>query len=217
MHELAPDVWHLPLAPRFGVNAYAVGDVVVDAGLKGSAKKVLGQLHGRHIAAHALTHAHPDHAGGSRQVCDTLGVPCWAGVADVPAARAGLSSPPNSFMDPVQARIRWPGVEVARELREGDEVGGFTVLDAPGHTPGHIAFWRAHDRVLICGDVFLNMSLVTTRFGLHEPPAFVTADPTRNRESMRRLAELEPAIAGFGHGPVLTDAAPKLRAFVDGL
>jgi glyoxylase-like metal-dependent hydrolase (beta-lactamase superfamily II) len=215
--EIAPDVWQLPLAPRFAINAYAIGDVVVDAGLKGGAKKVLGQLHGRPIAAHALTHAHPDHAGGSKQVCDTLGVPCWAGLADAPAARAGLSSPPDSFMDPVQARIRWPGVEVARELREGDEVGGFTVLDTPGHTPGHLAFWREPDRVLICGDVFLNMSLFTTRFGLHEPPGFVTADPARNRESMLRLAGLEPAIVGFGHGPALTDAAPKLRAFVDGL
>jgi hypothetical protein len=34
---------------------------------------------------------------------------------------------------------------------------------------------------------------------------------------MRRLAGLEPAIVGFGHGPTLTDAAPKLRAFVEGL
>ncbi|HEV2819268.1 MAG TPA: hypothetical protein VGW11_02055 [Solirubrobacteraceae bacterium] len=42
-------------------------------------------------------------------------------------------------------------------------------------------------------------------------------DPTRNRESMRHLADLEPAIVGFGHGPVLTDAALQLRAFVDGL
>jgi glyoxylase-like metal-dependent hydrolase (beta-lactamase superfamily II) len=217
MYEIAPDVWQLPLAPRFGVNAYAIGDVVVDAGLKNSGKKVLGQLHGRHFAAHALTHAHPDHAGGSKQVCDTLGVPCWASPSDAPAARDGVSSPPNSFLDPVQARIRWPGVEVARELREGDEVGGFTVLDTPGHTPGHIAFWRERDRVLICGDVFFNMNLFTTLPGLHEPLGPLTADPARNRESMRRLADLEPAIVGFGHGPVLTDAAPKLRAFVEGL
>lgn len=217
MQEIAPDVWHLPLAPRLALNAYAVGDVVVDAGTKGSGKKVLGQLHGRHVAAHVLTHAHPDHAGGSRQVCDTLDVPCWAGAADAAATRAGVSSPPNSFLDPVQARMRWPGVEVARELREGDEVGGFTVIDTPGHTPGHIALWREHDRVLICGDVFFNLSLLTMRAGLHEPPGLLTADPQRNRESMRRLAGLEPATVGFGHGPVLTDAAPKLRAFVDGL
>ena len=31
--------------------------------------------------AHALTHAHPDHQGASKQVCDTLGVPFWVGAA----------------------------------------------------------------------------------------------------------------------------------------
>mgnify|MGYP002128813951 CR=1 FL=1 len=36
-------------------------------------------------------------------------------------------------------------------LREGDEVAGFEVLDAPGHSPGHIALWREQDRTLIAG------------------------------------------------------------------
>ena len=31
---------------------------------------------------------------------------------------------------------------------------------------------------------------------------------------MRRLAELEPRVVGFGHGPVVHDAAPKLAAAV---
>jgi hypothetical protein len=31
---------------------------------------------------------------------------------------------------------------------------------------------------------------------------------------MKRLADLEPAIACFGHGPPVTAAAPKLRACV---
>ena len=32
MNQLADDVWQIPLAPRNGVNAYLVGDVLVDAG-----------------------------------------------------------------------------------------------------------------------------------------------------------------------------------------
>ena len=31
-----------------------------------------------------------------------------------------------------------PGHPVDRTLHEGDEVGGFTVLEAPGHSAGHI-------------------------------------------------------------------------------
>lgn len=48
-------------------------------------------------------------------------------------------------------------------------------------------------------------------------PRGVTADPALNRRSMRRIAELEPSIVGFGHGPVVRDAAPKLAAAVAGL
>ena len=112
-----------------------------------------------------------------------------------------------------QAMFGWKPVEVARELREGEELGaGFTVLDTPGHSPGHVSFWRESDKTLICGDVFFNMNLLTTAPGLRQPPGAFTVDPARNRESERRLAGLSPAVAGFGHGPVLsTDTAAKLE------
>jgi glyoxylase-like metal-dependent hydrolase (beta-lactamase superfamily II) len=96
---------------------------------------------------------------------------------------------------------------------EGDEIGhGFTVLDAPGHSPGHVAFWRVADRTLVCGDVWFNLQLPTLRPGLREPPKVLSTDPARNRESARRLAALEPALVLFGHGPPLRDAA-ALKAF----
>ena len=68
--------------------------------------------------------------------------------------------------------------------------------------------------VLLCGDVFNHMNLVTTVVGLRLPPDVLTIDPERNRASARKAAALEPAVVGFGHGPVLRDAAPKLAAFV---
>jgi glyoxylase-like metal-dependent hydrolase (beta-lactamase superfamily II) len=106
------------------------------------------------------------------------------------------------------------GVDVARELREGDEVvAGFTLVELPGNSPGQIGYWRASDRVLLTGDVFTNMTLLTTVVGLHLPPDLVTVDPDRNRESARRVAALEPDIVGFGHGPALRGAAPRLTAF----
>ena len=60
------------------------------------------------------------------------------------------------------------------DLREGDEVAGFKVLDVPGHSAGHVAYWRESDRALICGDVFTNMDTITGIPGLHEPKAFFT-------------------------------------------
>jgi glyoxylase-like metal-dependent hydrolase (beta-lactamase superfamily II) len=38
------------------------------------------------VTAHALTHAHPDHQGASRDVCERLGIPFWCPEADIPPA-----------------------------------------------------------------------------------------------------------------------------------
>ncbi len=215
MKQVADGVFQIALTPRDGVNAWLVGDVLVDAGTKGMGKKVAKALAGRTVTAHAITHAHSDHVGGSAHVCSTLGVPFWCPAGDAAAAREGRWVVPQGRMHPVMSRTNgFPPVDVARELREGDEVAGFRVLDVPGHSPGHVAFFRESDRVLIGGDVFFNISLLTFRPGLREPLALPTVDPARNRDSMRRLADLEPAVACFGHGPPVTDAAPQLRAFV---
>jgi hydroxyacylglutathione hydrolase len=94
---------------------------------------------------------------------------------------------------------------VARRLTEDDEVAGFKVLDVPGHSPGHVAYWRESDRTLICGDVLFNLSLPSLRPGLREPYESFTPDPARNRDSARKLAKLNPSLILFGHGPPLRD------------
>jgi hydroxyacylglutathione hydrolase len=69
---------------------------------------------------------------------------------------------------------------------------------------------------LICGDVFLNLNFYSTVAGLNEPPRLFTVDPARNRESARRLADLEPKLILFGLGEPLCDPA-TLAAFVRSL
>lgn len=218
MNRLAEDVFQIPLMPRNGVNAYLLGDVLVDAGMKGSAKKILAAVGGHAVGAHALTHAHVDHAGGSKRVMDALDIPMWAPAGDADDVESGVATPADNPFKPVARRVGgFDGVPVTRRLREGDEVGpGFTVLDVPGHSPGHIAFWRESDRTLVAGDVFFNMNVFTGRYGLRQPLRLPTVDPARNRASERRLAALEPALVLFGHGPPLRDPA-KLRAFAAAL
>lgn len=79
------------------------------------------------------THHHGDHVGGNlalkrHYACSIIG-------PDADAARI-------------------PGIDVA--LADGDEFAlgetKGTVLDVPGHTRGHIAFWFRDDAVLFCGD-----------------------------------------------------------------
>jgi glyoxylase-like metal-dependent hydrolase (beta-lactamase superfamily II) len=199
MRQLAEDVWVLRGFPPDAINVYLVG---------------------RAVGAHALTHAHPDHQGASHEICETLGIPLWCGAGDVDAMEtAGLirARQPQHPLNTLFNRV-WTGPPhpVARALREGDEVAGFTVLETPGHSAGHVAYWRERDRVLILGDVLTNMDTTTGVPGLHEPKPYFTPDPARNRESARRLAALEPALVCFGHGRPLRDAA-KLAAFVAGL
>ncbi len=215
MHQVAPEVWQVALAPRNGVNAWVVGDVLVDAGTAGMGKKLPQRIAGHAIAAHTITHADPDHVGGSQHVVDALGVPFWAPAGDAPAIEAGRQVPADNALKPVLGAIsRFKTVPIARRLQEGDEVGpGFVVVDTPGHSPGHIAFWRERDRLLVCGDVWFNMLLPRLKPGLREPFGIVTPDPARNREAMRKLVALEPDTACFGHGPVLRNAAGPLRAF----
>ena len=218
MHRVAEDVFHIPLSPRDGVNAYLLGEVVVDAGTKGAGRRLVRALQGHAVGAHALTHAHPDHAGGSKRVVDAFEVPVWVGERDRADVESGRPLIADSWAKPAMTRLaRYPPVAVARSLREGDVVGpGFVVLETPGHSPGHVSYWRESDRTLVCGDVLFNMNIVTTARGLREPPAMFTPDPARNRDSARRLAALEPELVLFGHGPPLRDPS-ILKEFVDAL
>src|ERR1700754_2817315 len=193
MRPLADDVWHVPLSPRDAVNAYILGDVLVDAGYGLQGRRAVTAARERGVTQHALTHAHLDHAGGSPRVVQELGLLGVAvGAIDAEDVRRGGGTvPPGTpgALRGVGARYsRFTPSPVVRELREGDVVGpGFVVLDVPGHSPGHVAYWREADGLLIAGDVFFNMHLVTTVPGLRQPPGPFTYDPAQNRASMKKL------------------------------
>jgi glyoxylase-like metal-dependent hydrolase (beta-lactamase superfamily II) len=213
MYQVAEDVWQIPLTPRSLVNAYLLGDVVVDAGAKPMGGRLLKAVAGRGVQAHAITHAHPDHAGGSKAVCEGLGVPFWCPAGDADATAAGRSVAADTWARPFMgATSGFPAITADRLLREGDELtAGFVVLDTPGHSPGHAAYWRERDRVLIAGDVFFNVDFRTLRTGVRHPIKVATVDPERNRASQRKLAELRPELVLFGHGPALRDPGALAR------
>ncbi len=220
MRQLADDVYQLRGRPHNAINVYVIGDVLLDAATRQGERRIMRELGGRTLSAHALTHAHPDHQGSSHAICERLQIPLWCGQGDVPAMETpgGIHNPKApAWLDGLYSRF-WTGPPhpVARALVEGDVVAGFTVLETPGHSRGHIAYWRESDRVLILGDVLNNIDIRTGIPGLHEPPSMVSPDPARNRESARRLAALRPQLTLFGHGAPLRDPG-KLSDFVAGL
>jgi hydroxyacylglutathione hydrolase len=217
MRMIADGVWQLAGFPRDVLNVYLVGDVLIDSATRWDVPRVLRQLRGRSLRLVALTHCHPDHQGAARAVCARFGVPLACHESDAPAAEGRGPMLPDNWLIRLGTRLlAGPHCPVGRVLREGDEVSGFRVIHAPGHTPGHVVLFRESDRVAIAGDLMANTDFLTGRAGLREPPTFFCADPALNRRSIRALAALTPAVVCFGHGPPLRNPRTLAR-FAAGL
>lgn len=209
-HQLAPGLVQIPLDPIAGINAYLVGDVLVDAGGRQHAKALLKAVAGRPVAVHALTHAHPDHQGSSKAVTEALGIPFA-----VPAGETGPAETGDFSGGARTRRAQWsarlfggPGRPVDRALQPGDELGGFTVLALPGHSPGHVGYWREADRALVAGDALRNLSYATGRGRPALPAWFFNSDQDEVIASAQQIATLRPALLAFGHGrPVIGESA----------
>ena len=208
MKNIAKDVYQIPLFPRSGINCYLVEDMLIDAGIRSSGNIILKALKHKYVSKHVLTHAHADHQGSSKIICETLNIPLFCSELEKQAAENGnvtFEYPnPNHFISKFQKKF-WAGKghQVSDILKEGDQIGEFTAIETPGHSSGHLSFFRESDGVLIVGDVLTNMNLLTTKVGLHEPPNLFTADKETNRKSILKLASLKPKTLCFGHGPVL--------------
>jgi glyoxylase-like metal-dependent hydrolase (beta-lactamase superfamily II) len=212
MKQIAEEVWLLTSFRQL-FNIYLAGDVLIDTGTRWARPRILRQLGRRRPALVALTHCHPDHQGSARAICEQFRVPLACHEADVAAMEGRERMRPENRLLALGNWI-WAGppYPVARVLREGDRVGEFRVVSAPGHTPGHVIYFRDSDRLAIAGDVLANVNFLTGQPGLREPPRLFSADPLRNRLSVRTLWELQPSLVAFGHGPPLRDLAQLERA-----
>jgi hydroxyacylglutathione hydrolase len=221
MQTIADGVILLPLAPRFGLNAYLLGEtVLVDTGMPFHHSRVRRLLAGHQLDRIVLTHAHIDHAGTVAHTSADHGAEVLCGTADLADLAAGVSPPIRlgQVFNPIQrAIVRYRPLR-ASALRDGDEVGaGFVAVETRGHTPGHHSLWRESDRVLIAGDALFGVS-TRLRTGVYPPPKMDQPEPENCRRAIQRLAELRPDVIAFGHGPPLViDAAHQLSALAAAL
>jgi glyoxylase-like metal-dependent hydrolase (beta-lactamase superfamily II) len=219
MQKIAKDVYHIPLMPRNSINCYIIEGVLIDSGIRSSFKKIQKSIKEVPIHSHALTHAHPDHQGCSDLICKQQWVPLMCHEKEVIRTETGLVTSDYPSNRNIIARFQqkyWAGSGhvVTKTLKSGDSVEGFKIIETPGHSSGHISFFREKDGVLILGDVATNMNLLTTVSGLHLPPAIFTSDKEENINSLKELAKLNPRIICFGHGPVLKNKDKKFEKFV---
>jgi glyoxylase-like metal-dependent hydrolase (beta-lactamase superfamily II) len=220
MNQIAKDVWQIAVMPRNAINCYLVETSLIDAGVKGSFDKIKKSLRGKGVKTHVLTHAHADHQGSSAQICDTFNIPLLCSELEKDQAESGNATIEYTAQKHIITRFQkkyWAGAgyPVSNILKENDFVGNFRVIETPGHSSGHLSFFRESDGVLIVGDVATNMNLLTTAVGLHLPPNLFTKDHDENIKSLKKLASLHPKILCFGHGPVLINDNMQFENFAD--
>jgi len=175
-----------------------------------------------------LTHAHRSHLGGLAVLKDLSGATVYSHAWEADIIAGERVAQPISPIPMRPLRTYWrvyylqfgaalgrgkhPPCPVDATLGDGDRIGPVEVIHAPGHTPGHLAFWWPERKVLIAGDAIATYPVFAPGW-----PVF-TLNPTQHRASLERMAGLDPKVLAVGHGdPLTAGAAVRLRSLVESL
>ncbi len=244
--EIAPEVYLLGPWGRTQTNAYLVGSgsswILVDAGWKNDAPRIRAAarslLGPATPSAILLTHAHPDHSGSAHELAQAWRCPVYAHPVELPLATGDFGAM-TRFAGPLDRWLILPLMRaIGRRRREaalaGSSLAGIVHplepggaipgmddwewIHTPGHTPGHVAYFRARDRVLLSGDAILTLKvnawtgILRQEQGLSGPPSYTTWDRRAAIASIGEIAGLEPFVLATGHGLPL--AGPGTAAAV---
>ena len=235
MEAIAPNVHGLRIVfvNIFGVTHAGESWTLVDAGMpfsEGLIRKWVEKNFAAPPNALVLTHGHFDHVSAARSLADSWNVPIYAhpmeapyltGKQEYPKPDVGAGGGIMSWLSPLYPRgpvnlgERLRFVQHSASNRSAiPEMPGWQVVFTPGHTPGHMSLFRPDDRTLIAGDAFCTTkpesffeAAITQKPELHGPPAYFTWDWKLASESVRRLADLNPAIVAPGHGKPLSGSS----------
>lgn len=236
-YEIASDVAYrrLGIVNVVFFGAAGSGDrqwVLIDAGVVGTtglistaADERFGQM--SRPAAIVMTHGHFDHVGALEELADRWDVPVYAHELERPYLDGSASYPPpdpsvgGGLMSLVSSFYPRGPVNVGARLQtlpiDGSVPGmpGWKWLHTPGHTPGHVSFWREADRTIIAGDAFITTrqesayAVIFQVPEMHGPPMYYTTNWSKAHSSVELLASLEPELVVTGHGPAMK--GPEMR------
>jgi hydroxyacylglutathione hydrolase len=236
MERVGDGVWVLRLRPPSRVqkltNVYLLQDgervTLFDSGSRQQAPGI-AQAAAQHggIERILLSHAHSDHRGGASEL--DAPVLCHPDERSDVEGDGGehyfdwskVRNPAIRALGPGTGRRMDGGpLQVADTVAEGDTVAGFEVVHLPGHAPGLIGLWRDSDRLAIVSDavfVFSPFSMLALPGQPRIAHAAVRPDDVAARESVRRVAALNPREVWIGHyGPVTGDVRGQLEQAAEG-
>jgi len=208
-------------------NACLIGErgtsnwVLVDAGVKLFGRRIVEaaeELYHGPPRAILLTHGHFDHVGSLKELAEGWDVPVYAHELELPflTGREDYLPPDPSVGGGLMASLSFlypnRGIDLGDRVKalppDGrvPELPDWQWVHTPGHTDGHVAYFREGDRALVAGDAFLTvkqesaLAVITQEKVIHGPPMYFTTNWERARESVLRLRDLRPEVAVTGHG-----------------
>jgi glyoxylase-like metal-dependent hydrolase (beta-lactamase superfamily II) len=190
-----------------GTNCYVVRAqrgapeaVVIDPGASAAELRFELAHSNARCAAILITHCHWDHLGGVADLAEGTGAPIY-----MAADEKDVLERPQDFDLRAPIAIRPHAVDIELAGDETIEVGGiaFQVVQVPGHSPAHIAYYA--EGCLFSGDVLFAGSV-----GRTDIPG---ADWDTLVESIRTLMDRYPpeTVVYSGHGPPTTLGAELKR------
>ncbi len=221
---VAPGLYVIPLGV---VNVFLLetddGLALIDTGSPNQAEQIISAVQQlgkqasdiRHII---LTHAHPDHIGSLAALKRASNARTYIHAADAPIARSGSGFRPLYPAPGLLTKLLFrffirvdTSVEASvidEELQDGTVLpiaGGLQAIHTPGHAAGHMVFLWPRGQTLFVGDACSNLPRLSLSLGYE--------DLRTGQQSLARIAQLDFAIACFGHGqPIKSQAAAQFRA-----
>lgn len=227
LNSIAPDLAGLRIlfVNVFGVSFPDGSWTLIDAGIPHSSSRIrkwAEESFGTLPRAIVLTHGHFDHAGSAKVLADDWNVPVYAHPLELQFLNGTSSYPPPdpkagggvmALLSPLYpagpvdlgSRLRPLSSETVAQL-----LPGWRMIHTPGHTIGHVSFFRESDATLLVGDAFCTvqsesmMAIAQQRPELHGPPSYYTPDWIAARASVHTLASLQPRTLAPGHGQPIT-------------